>query len=61
MREVLAQVAVAQVGVGIELQHHQILMALGEGADGAGGQRMLAAQHEREFAGIEHAPTMPAS
>ena len=59
MREVLAQVAVAQVGMGVELQHHQVLVALGERADGAGRQRMLAAQHEGKLAGIQHAADQP--
>ena len=54
VRIALAQVAVAQVGMGVELQHHEVLMARRERADGAGGQRMLAAQHERKFAGRQH-------
>ena len=56
MRVALALVAVAQVGVRIELQHHEVLVPRREGTDGAGGQRMLAAQHEREFALLEQRP-----
>ena len=55
MREGLAQIAVAQIGMRIELQDHQVLVALGERADGAGRQRMLAAQHEGKLARVEHA------
>ncbi len=54
VREMLALIAVAQVGVGIELQHHQVLVARSERADGAGRQRMLAAEHERKLAGRQH-------
>jgi hypothetical protein len=55
MREGLALIAVAQIGMGIELQHHQTRIARSKWADGACGQGMLTAQHEREFAGFEHA------
>ena len=45
---VVALVAVAQVGVGIELQHDEVAVARRERSDGARRQRMLAAEHERE-------------
>ena len=54
MRVALALIAVAQVGVGVELQHHEVGVARRQGPDGAGGQRMLAAQHERKPAVVQH-------
>ena len=50
MRIALAQIAIAQIGVGVELQHHEIGVARHKGPDGAGGQRMLPAQHEGKLA-----------
>ncbi len=42
----LAEVAVAQVGVGVDLKDDQVVMATGEGAHGTGGERVFAAEHE---------------
>ena len=54
VRVVLAEVAVAQVGVGVELQHDEVFVGLGERADRAGRQRVFAADDEREFLCLKH-------
>ena len=48
VRIVLAEVAVAQVGMGVELQNHEIGIARGKRTDGASRQRVLTSEHERE-------------
>ena len=40
------QPAVAQIGMGIELQQHELRMALGDGGHGAAADGVFATQHQ---------------
>jgi hypothetical protein len=51
VRIVFAEIAVAQICMGVKLQDDEVLVPAEQRADGAGGQRVLTPEHEREFAG----------
>jgi hypothetical protein len=53
--EPLAQITVAQVGMGVDLDDDEVRVAAQERPDSADGQRVLAAENQRKLSLSQHA------